>query len=81
MNRYVASAAVAVLLAVVAGAAGAHAQGSTAQTRSSDPSAIVPYKVSIDEGVINDLKVRLARTRFPDEIRERAGSTAPISTI
>ena len=68
MNRYVASAAVAVLLAVVAGAAGAHAQGSTQQARGSDPAAIVPYKISIDEGVINDLKVRLARTRFPDEI-------------
>ena len=68
MNRYVASAAVAVLLAVFAGTAGMHAQASTAQARSSDPSAIVPYKISIDEGVINDLKVRLARTRFPDEI-------------
>src|SRR4249920_3867283 len=68
MNRYLSSAAVAMLLAAFASAAAVHAQGAPAQTRGSDSAAIVPYKISIDEGIINDLKVRLARTRFPDEI-------------
>lgn len=30
--------------------------------------AIVPYKIAVPEAVLTDLKDRLARTRFPDEI-------------
>jgi pimeloyl-ACP methyl ester carboxylesterase len=44
--------------------------GLNAQTlaRASDPSAIVPFRIRVDEAVLTDLKARLARTRFPDEI-------------
>ena len=30
--------------------------------------AITPYKIAVPEPVLTDLKDRLARTRFPDEI-------------
>jgi microsomal epoxide hydrolase len=30
--------------------------------------AVVPFKISVPDAVLNDLKDRLARTRFPDEI-------------
>lgn len=30
--------------------------------------AVVPFKISVPDAVLSDLKDRLARTRFPDEI-------------
>ncbi len=36
--------------------------------RAGDPSAITPFRVSIDPAAIADLRDRLARTRFPDEV-------------
>jgi hypothetical protein len=30
--------------------------------------AITPYKIAVPDQVLTDLKDRLARTRFPDEI-------------
>ncbi len=35
---------------------------------SADPDAIRPFEVNVPQEVLDDLKVRLARTRFPDEI-------------
>ena len=34
----------------------------------SEPEAIRPFKVRVPQSVLDDLKTRLARTRFPDEI-------------
>src|SRR4029450_300715 len=34
--------------------------------------AITPYRINVSDSVLNDLKDRLARTRFPDEV-EGAG--------
>jgi pimeloyl-ACP methyl ester carboxylesterase len=34
----------------------------------SDPAAIRPYNVRVDEAVLKDLRERLARTRWPDQI-------------
>ncbi|MEP7304990.1 MAG: epoxide hydrolase family protein [Acidobacteriota bacterium] len=36
--------------------------------QSQDSSAVVPFKISIPNEILTDLKVRLARTRFPDEL-------------
>ena len=33
-----------------------------------DPDAIVPFTISVPDEVLRDLKVRLERTRFPDDI-------------
>src|SRR5262245_39837791 len=33
-----------------------------------DPAAIRPFKIAVDDGVLRDLKERLARTRFPGQI-------------
>jgi pimeloyl-ACP methyl ester carboxylesterase len=33
-----------------------------------DPNAVVPYRINVPDAVLNDLKDRLARTRFPSEI-------------
>ena len=49
----------------VAVAAGA-ATSTHTQTRASD--AIVPFKIQVADSVLRDLKERLARTRFPEEI-------------
>ena len=68
MKRHLRGAAIAVLTAIGL-AMSLNQPGLQAQaTRGSDSAEIVPYKIVIDDGVINDLKVRLARTRFPDEI-------------
>jgi len=32
------------------------------------PGSVVPFKIHVDDEVLRDLKARLARTRFPDEI-------------
>ena len=37
---------------------------------SADPDAIRPFEVDVPQAVLDDLKVRLARTRFPDEIND-----------
>lgn len=37
-------------------------------TAQSEDANITPFKIAIDEAVLTDLKQRLARTRFPDEI-------------
>jgi pimeloyl-ACP methyl ester carboxylesterase len=38
------------------------------QTRAADE-AIVPFKISVPDSVLRDLKDRLARTRFPDQLQ------------
>ena len=53
---------VALLLAVSAGIT------LSGQTRSSDE-AIVPFKINVPDSVLRDLKERLARTRFPDQLQ------------
>ena len=50
--------------------AGAQVAGAGAARSSSEP--IVPFKIHVPDEVLRDLKERLARTRFPDEI-EGAG--------
>lgn len=46
--------------------------GTVPETGTSDPKAIRPFKINVPDAVLQDLKDRLARTRFPDEI-EGAG--------
>jgi len=53
---------VALLMAVSAGAT------LSGQARSSDE-AIVPFKINVPDSVLRDLKERLARTRFPDQLQ------------
>src|ERR1700719_3542598 len=40
-------------------------QGTAAQSRSA---AVTPFRISVPDAVLTDLKERLARTRFPEEI-------------
>lgn len=40
----------------------------TGQTRPADE-AIVPFKINVPDAVLRDLKERLARTRFPDQLQ------------
>jgi pimeloyl-ACP methyl ester carboxylesterase len=73
MTRYFIGAATALLLAVVTGASSGMAQTSrpsNAATRTASPGsdAIVPFKIQVPDETLRDLKARLARTRFPDEI-------------
>src|SRR5262245_4598112 len=35
-----------------------------------DAQAITPFKIAVDDAVLRDLKERLARTRFPDQVEE-----------
>ncbi len=42
---------------------------------------IEPFRVEVSDAVLDDLRARLKHTRFPDEVPETAGSTAPISPI
>jgi len=43
-------------------------EGRPAEGAVSDPTAIRPFKIDVPDAVLQDLKDRLARTRFPDEI-------------
>src|SRR5262249_39863985 len=70
MRKQLIGAATAVMMALAAGGASCLAQtprGSAARTGTS-AEAIVPFKIQIPEETLRDLKARLARTRFPDEI-------------
>jgi hypothetical protein len=51
---------VVVMAAALGGAADLRAQGAG--------EAVVPFKIAVHDAVLADLKDRLARTRFPDEI-------------
>jgi pimeloyl-ACP methyl ester carboxylesterase len=42
--------------------------GLTRADEKRDAAAIKPFKIAVDDGVLRDLKKRLARTRFPDQI-------------
>jgi pimeloyl-ACP methyl ester carboxylesterase len=42
----------------------------TLKTASASDDAIVPFKIHVPDSVLRDLKERLARTRFPDEIED-----------
>lgn len=73
MTRYSIGAATALLLALVSGAASGRAQTSqplpnAAARASAGSDAIVPFKIQVPDETLRDLKARLARTRFPDEI-------------
>jgi pimeloyl-ACP methyl ester carboxylesterase len=74
MTRYFIGAVTALLLALVSGAASGLAQGAqpspnaAARGNSTGSDAIVPFKIQVPEETLRDLKARLARTRFPDEI-------------
>ena len=74
MTRYCIGAATALLLALVSGDATGLAQTSqppsnaAARGGSTGRDAIVPFKIQVPEETLRDLKARLARTRFPDEI-------------
>ena len=43
------------------------AQGST-QDDASDPAAVRPFTIDVAESVLDDLRARLGRTRFPDQL-------------
>src|SRR6476660_4009303 len=74
MTRCFIGAVTALLLALVSGAASGLAQTSqpspnaAARGSSAGSDAIVPFKIQVPEETLRDLKARLARTRFPDEI-------------
>ena len=74
MTRYFIAAVTALLLALVSGATSGLAQTSqpspnaAARSASTGSEAIVPFKIQVPEETLRDLKARLARTRFPDEI-------------
>ncbi len=40
---------------------------------------IESFRVEVPDEVLADLRARLSSTRFPDEVPDTAGSTAPIS--
>src|SRR6516164_3432921 len=44
---------------------GAPAAGQTAMPGD----AVIPYRISVPDSVLNDLKARLTRTRFPDQLQ------------
>ena len=43
-------------------------RGPAVRLAAQEGSAIVPFKIAVPDGVLEDLKERLARTRFPSEI-------------
>ncbi|HEY7172394.1 MAG TPA: epoxide hydrolase [Vicinamibacterales bacterium] len=51
---------------------GASPQAPAAPRGASDSTAIVPFKINVPEDVLVDLKQRLARARFPDEVEGAA---------
>jgi epoxide hydrolase len=73
MTRHFTGAVTALLLALVAAVASGAAQtpqtsGAAPRTGSAGADAIVPFKIHVSDDVLQDLKARLARTRFPSEI-------------
>jgi len=62
MRKHLGASLVALALAVAAGAS------ISGQSRSSDE-AIVPFKINVPDSVLRDLKERLSRTRFPDQLQ------------
>jgi pimeloyl-ACP methyl ester carboxylesterase len=74
MTRYFIGTATALLLTAVTGASSGMAQtsrpapGAGARAGIPGSDAIVPFKIQVPDETLRDLKARLARTRFPDEI-------------
>jgi pimeloyl-ACP methyl ester carboxylesterase len=73
MTRYFIGTATALALALAAGTVSISAQttqapGATTRADAKGADAIVPFKIQVPDNVLTDLKARLARTRFPDEI-------------
>ena len=73
MARHVIGASTALLLAIAAGVSSSAAQTSqatrpAARAGNTGGEAVVPFKIQIPDEALRDLKARLARTRFPDEI-------------
>src|SRR5437762_1791308 len=64
-----------VLRALIAGAVCCLAGDITWAQQPSPPAgsmAVRPFKIQVDDAVLEDLKLRLARTRFPDQIEGSA---------
>jgi pimeloyl-ACP methyl ester carboxylesterase len=57
-----------VLAAFLALAGCSSAEAPAPPSSKADPKAIYPFKIAIDESVLADLRDRLARTRFPDQV-------------
>src|SRR5215813_12516717 len=73
MMRHVSGAVTALLLALVAAVASGSAQtsqtsGAASRTGTAGGDAVVPFKIHVPDDVLQDLKARLAKTRFPNEI-------------
>jgi pimeloyl-ACP methyl ester carboxylesterase len=56
------------LLAISAALASCGTPAKTDPLQAADPAAIRPFKVHVDTAVLDDLRDRLARTRWPDQI-------------
>ena len=46
------------------------AAGGAGEVSAADPAAIRPFKINVPQPVLDDLRERLARTRYPDEIED-----------
>ena len=68
MTRPILGAATALLLAMSAGMVSGSAQTAPARSAGAGSDAIVPFRIHVSDDALRDLKARLARTRFPDEI-------------
>src|SRR6516162_3666957 len=68
MTRQILGVATALLLAAGAGMVSGSAQTASTRSTGAGSDAIVPFKIHVPDDVLRDLKARLARTRFPDEI-------------
>jgi hypothetical protein len=72
MTRYFIGTATALVLALAAAVSSSaqttQAPGATTRADARGADAIVPFKIQVPDNVLTDLKARLARTRFPDEI-------------
>ena len=71
MEKTTSAAAVAFAGSLALAMASGQAPRLSAQTPgrpAADAQAIVPFKIHLDEEVLRDLRQRLARTRFPDEV-------------
>jgi len=58
-----------VLIGIVVAQGHADPQRGSAPSPTAGRDAIVPFRIQVSDAVLADLKQRLARTRFPDEIR------------
>ena len=67
--------AVAIVVALIGASALARAQSSATSE------AVIPFKIQVPETMLRDLQARLQNTRFPQEIPNTNGTTAPISPI